>query len=668
MKKLLLFLFVYSTISVCAQDFQWSIRGGGKNNMASTSHYNNILAIEHDANDNVYIMGKTAAGFAEIDGVSLKTYSSYLSGATPDIIVASFTKNGDFRWSKIYGPETVGATGLKIVNNLVYVTGFNFPGFPSDTAYFDNDTAVYEPLVFQGPQRKSTFLIQYDTSGTFNWLRMPGSDSVSTTSISECPDIDYWMDTQANGEVYWLTWLKRGALRNTAVNTIAQDGIYVLHYSTNGDILNVIDLDMNHEDCERLRGQFNQGGFKRDPRTGEFYVGGTCYYNDQFNPKRSLTIGGDTVKGSMYLAKFSPTGQLVWLQQSDTTEFGSGINDFEIDVNSNIYITGTSKPGFTIFNGQTFTSSETSSGPYILKLDLNGNTIYGKIGANGGSNGSYQIILNGGEFTIVGDTGGLYFEGPNDNDTIKESERSGYDAYIARFDTATGDLIQLKAAKTKFGVASHGYSIGADSEGAYYIGGNYNGQLYLGNDTLFPLGSQRTFFLTKYACTPLQATFAVQADTLDGAFTFSGSANQAIDSIVWDFDNGHQLTGDSVGYQYFTVGTYIVCGTAYTGCGDSTFCDTLFVNKVGLEEKQKLAFSLAPNPAQENVQLHMAASGHPIDVKLYSINGQQLLQKRLPSGTTKAQLNISQLPAGVYLVVLQSGETGIIGRKKLIKE
>ncbi len=127
------------------------------------------------------------------------------SGKTTKALCEEFnvSQTSIHRWSKVLGSKSgEEAVDLKVVNNLVYVSGYNQP---LDSAHFDTDTVVYEPYVFQEPRRKSNFLIQYDTSGVFNWLRMPGSDSVSTTSISECPDIDYWMDTQDNGEVYWLT-------------------------------------------------------------------------------------------------------------------------------------------------------------------------------------------------------------------------------------------------------------------------------------------------------------------------------------------------------------------------------------------------------------------------------------------------------------------------------
>ncbi len=662
MKKLLFFLFVYSTISVCAQDFQWTIRGGGKNTMQTVSDYNNILAIERDANDNIYCMGRIAAALAEVDGNPVKTYNSYTFGIEPDIVLTSFTKDGVYRWTKIIGGGQVRDADLKVANGLVYVCGYNFP---NDSAYYDSDTTVYDPITTSGLKRKGMFLIQYDTSGTYNWLRLPDSDSVPINV--ESPDLGYWMHAEPNGEIYWLAWLKPGALRNTAVPTITQEGIYVMHYDVTGQILDVIELDMNHDDRNYIIGQYGQGNFIRNRQTGEFYVGATCNYNSPTNQERSLTIGGDTVKGSMYLAKFNSNGQLIWLKQSDTTEFGTVLSDFELDGAGNIYIMGGSNAGKSGFNNTIFTSSTPHGAPFVVKLRPDGTTVFQKFGVTQAVSPSYQLSLNGYEFAITGYHGGLYFQGANDNDTLKAVGNQGYDMYIARFDTANGDLIGLKSAQTSFGSASYGYSLGVDSEGAYYIGGNYNGQLFLGPDSLFPLGSQRTFFLTKYACTPLQATFAVQADTLDGAFTFSGTANQAIDSIVWDFDNGHQLTGDSVGYQYFTVGTYIVCGTAYTGCGDSTFCDTLFVNKVGLEENRMLSFSLSPNPASETVKLHLPyATSQKLQLNITGINGQALKQEQLNEGVKQHEISLDGFAPGIYLLLLYDEKQVLVGKEKMM--
>ncbi len=662
MKKLLSILFILSTILLHAQDFQWSIRGGGKNNQQRPGDYNNILAIEHDANDNVYILGKTSVGFAEVDGNPLTTFGDpSFSGTGPNVLLSSFTKEGVYRWSKVIGSQGGGAGyGLKILNGHVYISGQNLP---LDSAYYDSDTTYYEAFI--GQWRKQFFLIQYDTLGNYKWLRMPQTDTIMRPND---PELFYSIDAGYNGNIYWLCWVEPGAFTENGVSPIIQRGIHVAEYNPQGQVVSTIRLDMNQgADVTLLGFSYNTGGFKRDPRTGEFYVGGTCYYNDQFNPKRSLTVGGDTVKSGMYLAKFSPTGQVIWLNQGDTTTLSGGVHDIDLDGNGNIYLTGYGEAGTVAFNGVTFTSPETTSGPFLMKLKPNGSTVFSSFAVNDNVNSAYQIIVNGAEVAIAGFHGGLYFQGANDNDTLKAVGNQGYDMYIARFDTATGDLIQLKAAETKFGAASYGYSIGADSEGAYYIGGNYNGQLYLGNDTLFPLGSQRTFFLTKYACTPLQATFAVQADTLDGAFTFSGTANQAIDSIVWDFDNGHQLTGDSVGYQYFTVGTYIVCGTAYTGCGDSTFCDTLFVNKVGLEENSLLSFSLSPNPASETVKLHLPyATSKKLQLNITGINGQALKQEQLNEGVKQHEISLDGFAPGIYLLLLYDEKQVLVGKEKMM--
>ncbi|MCC6460923.1 MAG: proprotein convertase P-domain-containing protein, partial [Saprospiraceae bacterium] len=74
-----------------------------------------------------------------------------------------------------------------------------------------------------------------------------------------------------------------------------------------------------------------------------------------------------------------------------------------------------------------------------------------------------------------------------------------------------------------------------------------------------------------------------------------------------------------------------------------------------------LAFSLAPNPATESVRLSLPeALAADAQLQLYSATGQLLRSWSLPAGQTAQVLVLDGVPAGVYLVTLQSGtEMGV---------
>ncbi|MBL1232632.1 MAG: T9SS type A sorting domain-containing protein [Flavobacteriales bacterium] len=86
---------------------------------------------------------------------------------------------------------------------------------------------------------------------------------------------------------------------------------------------------------------------------------------------------------------------------------------------------------------------------------------------------------------------------------------------------------------------------------------------------------------------------------------------------------------------------------------------------IGLDENQflKNEVLLYPNPAKDKVTIKLTQSSD-IEVIVYSIAGEQVLSKKVLNGSN-FQINLEQLPKGMYLVQLKMKDTFIT--KKLIK-
>ncbi|MGB0839253.1 MAG: T9SS type A sorting domain-containing protein, partial [Chitinophagales bacterium] len=87
-----------------------------------------------------------------------------------------------------------------------------------------------------------------------------------------------------------------------------------------------------------------------------------------------------------------------------------------------------------------------------------------------------------------------------------------------------------------------------------------------------------------------------------------------------------------------------------------------------MEQDDLLRFDIAPNPAKNKVNIHYF---HPqqeeVQVKLFAPNGRLLQQHRLteqPNYAHTFELNMGDLPSGLYLVQLQTG--GAIQTRKLM--
>ncbi len=640
-------LTLFLSLSTYAQSFQWAKRGGSTNTLQVSEDYNNVIDMVTDEADNVYLLCRVGASSLQVDGSPLQAYSAIGTGASRDILLTSFTKNGKYRWSKVIGRGGNDYdSDLKVQMGHVYLSGNTRP--TGDSSFFDTDTVYHQ--TYNGYQAKQAFLVKYDTAGVFQWLQMPGAEDI--IPIGGTSEYGYWFDVAPNGDIYWLCDLVSGCLANTS-QPITQKGTYVLRYDQNGQFLGRVQLEVDHYGQFLFNGSYNEGNFIRNHQTGQYYLGGTKSYSDTF------LIGGDTIKNRMYLAVFDSIGQLKWKKESHDSIGYTNFNHFKLDNVGNIFLTGSTKRGQVLINNISFNSTETAQGPFVIKLDAKGNTMWSKFGVVNANTFTYKIAPNNnGEVAITGQAYNLYFQGPNDLDTLKAAPNQGYDAFIARFDTQTGDLLGMESAKTPFGAASYGYSITADSEGSYYLGGNFDQQLYMGPDILYKIGSQRSFFVAKYACGIPTASFTVSNDTVGYYFTYTGTP---ADSVIWDFGDGSApYKGDSVSHVYSAKGQYIVCATAYDGCGDTTRCDTVDVTTIALNEfevEEASLFQLAPNPANTEVsiiyELPQWTANSTGSLEVHDLRGARIAEFMLTNGKGTHVLNTIAYKPSVYLIILR---------------
>lgn len=117
--QLLIFLLI-GTFSR-AQDWQW-IKEGGGTGTASSNTKEQVYSMATDSQNNIYILSRVRGSDVEIDGNSKATYGY----STPsDVVLASFSCNGTYRWSKIIGgngTEDINAVQIDSQDN-VYVAG-----------------------------------------------------------------------------------------------------------------------------------------------------------------------------------------------------------------------------------------------------------------------------------------------------------------------------------------------------------------------------------------------------------------------------------------------------------------------------------------------------------------------------------------------------------------
>jgi hypothetical protein len=106
----------------------------------------------------------------------------------------------------------------------------------------------------------------------------------------------------------------------------------------------------------------------------------------------------------------------------------------------------------------------------------------------------------------------------------------------------------------------------------------------------------------------------------------------------------------------YTAGTYYVRVYGYNNANNATSCYTLRVATGTASRENELIvnnkISLFPNPAEQYLNVSIEGLSDMADIRLFDIYGKMVMQKSSSRSTT--QLDVSSLPAGVYMIRVMS--------------
>lgn len=167
------------------------------------------------------------------------------------------------------------------------------------------------------------------------------------------------------------------------------------------------------------------------------------------------------------------------------------------------------------------------------------------------------------------------------------------------------------------------------------------------------------------------AAFTPMQDTTGAGDTWYFVNNSTGNGLIysWDFGDGNTSGQQNPFHTYQSVGTYLVCLTVTSQvdstCQD-TYCDSVTVLSVGQEELLlSNSLSLYPNPTNGVLNINLSASlATDAHLNVFSTVGQLVIseQLQLQAGPNNGTVDMSALPAGVYLVELQAGKQRIMKR------
>jgi hypothetical protein len=452
-------------------------------------------AIAHDANNNVYVVGRFG-GTLNFNGSSTTLTASPLFNN--NAFIAKYDANGNLLWARrAGGGDDTQAWGVAVSSNAVYITGyfrgtinFNTPSAPGSNEITSASGSDYDP-----------FLAKYDLNGNFQWARRAGNTQ-NETPFSKV--------AVRGSDVYWL-----GTFRGTAnFNTPSAPGSNELT-SAGGDDIFVAKFN----EAGTIQWLRRAGGTSDEiPRgiatgIGGVFVVGDFYGSMNVNGSNTISVsnaGGcssSCTDGFLFRLDFS--GGVQWARR-----MGGGLADRAYDVKAdesgNVYVTGAFVDVANFNTPDASGSNElTSAGDwdiFVAVYDSNsGNYQVGRrAGGTSTDMGQGLALGNNGKVFVTGffSSATANFNTPSapGSNEISNSTNSGSsDFFVASF-------THVNSSTMGFNWARSGGSIGGEEGRAItYSTGNeriwatgyYNGIATFGGQSTAP-ATLRDIFLVRY--------------------------------------------------------------------------------------------------------------------------------------------------------------------------
>ncbi len=467
-----------------AQSWQWLKKGGSYTNLNENER---VKSMAIDPQNNVYLLANVGPSELQIDNIP-KTAYSYDGPIRGSSMIASFGCDGTYRWSKVIGGYKGAVIHRVKTDNLgnVYVAGYApIPGFGDPAVHFDTDYTL--PATQSGSNYKKTaFILKYNSSGVFQWLQMPQPDNLTAIEASLNMDsVDLEVDPQGNS--YWLCKFHPGVFANGAL-TITQNETRIIKYDAQGNYTGSILIDIQSSGGEKILKLY------RDHNNGHFYFTGQILFSSQ----EFVTIAGESLTTSKYVAAFDNMGNYLWKKTNDTVDtlpiFGED-GYLTIDDNNYIYYSSVAWLNTTTTNetfaGINFSNDATTTHPFIVKLNASGAVVNYTSGSKGWST---AISYRNGVLSLAANMQSMTWQNIN----IPDGVNINYKPSVLQFDAATLGILSANQMAVS-GNYNPPTAVVTDSNNNIYMGGYFEGTLTAGSTTVTnnPFGSS-DFYIAKF--------------------------------------------------------------------------------------------------------------------------------------------------------------------------
>ncbi len=292
-----------------------------------------------DDNDNIYLAGNFSGNIT----IGSTTFSESLGN---DAFVAKLNNSGDVIWAIQLNSDI-------IVNRPLLA--LDPSGYPYLTGAFKGVTAFGSIDLTSADADEDIFIAKFDPStGNTVWAKQFGGEKVqsgTSLSINSSGDVYFagcFFDSSAFGDI---TLVASGGL-DAYVGKMNSSGEIVWIKQISGpDWENAISIDLDFE--------------------GNCYVAGYFGGTTSFNSTQLSATGWE----DMFIAKYTPTGEVLWVKQAGSSSNCSNARSVKTDDTGNIYVTGYFT-GPTFFDNTLMTSNDRDV--FVAKYDTDGDILWVK--------------------------------------------------------------------------------------------------------------------------------------------------------------------------------------------------------------------------------------------------------------------------------------------------
>ncbi len=403
------------------------------------------------------------------------------------------------------------------------------------------------------------FIAKLDENDSLLWIRKFVESNQSTTALYSGLGRVRSLDIKGSDYFYLIINFTDSIfvdnqlyIGNDSISIYGQD--LLLKFDLNGNILQ--DFYLNGSCGKELTNMYI------DENKNKYFFG--SYYNDQFSSTDSCTCSFDSIttytteEAEVFLVKYDSLGNLLWVNTFGNSK-NIGPTGFSV-IDDAIYISGGSFYASDVDFGPYTLSfpSNYSNAAFMAKYDTSGvfkwAKYYGVKGWDSHVSPNDLLALSDNKIIVTGsvrtqsESAHLYFQ--NSSPLTRYSAGLELNYYIICYDSL-GNIVWKDLALC--GGQDYIASIAIDKDKNLYATGQYNQEMYFGNDTL-PFAYDRLFV----------AAFDSIGTKLWAKDIGGGGGNSGID-IALDSDDNIYVNG------WTTANPTIVGDSTYTTYGPSIF-------------------------------------------------------------------------------------------------